>query len=177
MNASSLLRLCAAAMLVAFAACNQPSAEKAFDVAVLNTNMIVGFAHTGMERALESPSAKMGKTKDEVVQMKREEVVDDKRKFAEANYEKLKAFSQTDETKDIIQGSIALHELVLPVYKNEYMQLAKLYDSNAPESEIAKLKKVIHDKYFLRFEVAYNNLINSGKLYAKEHDIEVRWAM
>ncbi|HUC80039.1 MAG TPA: hypothetical protein VMR70_03950 [Flavisolibacter sp.] len=177
MNASSLLRLCAAAMLVAFAACNQPSAEKAFDVAVLNTNMIVGFAHTGMERALESPSAKMGKTKDEVVQMKREEVVDDKRKFAEANYEKLKAFSQTDETKDIIQKSIALHELVLPVYKNEYMQLAKLYDSHAAEHEVEKVKKAIHNQYFLKFEAAYNELINSGQLYAKKHGIEVRWEL
>lgn len=160
-----------------FTACNRPSAEKAFDVAVLNSNMIVGFANAGMERELESPSMKMGKTKDEFAPMQRSEVVQSKLKFAEENYEKLKGFSQTDDTKEIIQKSLALHELILPVYKNEYMQLAKLYDSNAPANEIEKLRKTIHDQYFLKFETLYNQLINSGKLYAKEHNIEVRWAM
>ena len=139
--------------------------------------MIGGFSNAGMERELQSPSAKMGATKNEVVDMKRSEVVESKLKFVEENYEKLKSFSQTDDTKAIIQKSIALHELIIPVYKNEYMQLAKLYDNNAPEHEIEKLKKAIHDKYFLKFEESYNQLINSGKLYAKEHDIEVRWAM
>lgn len=162
---------------ISVAACNHPTAEKAFDVAVLNSNMIVGFANNGMERELQSPSAKIGETEDEVVTMKRREVVESKLKFVEENYEKLKSFSQTDETKDIIQKSIVLHELIIPVYKNEYMQLAKLYDSNAPESEIEELKKAIHNQYFLKFEETYNQLINSGKLYAKKHEIEVRWAM
>lgn len=159
------------------AACNRPTAGKAFDVAVLNSNMLIGFANGGMERDLESPSVKMGATKDEIIPMQRSEVVQSKLKFVEGNYEKLKGFTQTDDAKDIIQKSLALHELILPVYKNEYMQLAKLYDSNAPKSEVEKLRKTIHDQYFLKFEAAYNALINSGKLYAKEHGIEVRWVM
>lgn len=165
----------ATALMIVLLSCNSPSPEKAFDVAVLNTNVIVGFANTRMERELEAPSMKMGKNKDEVIQMKREEVVENKIKFAEENYAKLKGFSQTDDTKDIIQKSMALHELILPVYKNEYRQLAKMYDSHAPQADIEKMSKSIHDKYFLTFEAAYNELIGSGKLYAKEHDIEVRW--
>jgi hypothetical protein len=160
-----------------FAACNRPTPERAFDVAVLNSNMLIGFANGGMERDLESPSVKMGATKDEIIPMQRSEVIQSKLKFVEANYEKLKGFTQTDDTKDIIQQSLALHELILPVYRNEYTQLAKLYDSNAPKREIETLEKKIHDQYFLKFEAAYNQLINSGKLYAKEHKIEVRWAM
>lgn len=175
---SSLLgRLCTLALLMAFAACNRPSTEKAFDVAVLNTNMIVGFANSGMERELESPSMKMGKTKDEVIQMKREEVVAAKLKFVEENYEKLKGFSQTDDTKNIIQQSLALHEFMLPVYKNEYTKLATLYDSGAPKEAIDNLKQSIQEKYFPTFEKLYGQLISSGKLYAKQHNIDVRWAM
>ncbi|HYO22320.1 MAG TPA: hypothetical protein VER36_07925 [Flavisolibacter sp.] len=169
--------LVALSLVLIFASCNRPSAEKAFDVAVLNTNMIVGFANSGMERHLESPSMKMGKTKDEVVQMKRKEVVDDRINFVQGNYEKLKSFSVTDDTKDIVQASLALHEMILPVYKNEYAQLAKLYDEGAPKEEIEKQKQAIHDNYFLKFEALFNKLINSGKLYAKEHDIKVNWAM
>jgi len=171
----SHLRFIAIGLVAVFLSCNRPTPEKAFDVAVLNSNMIVGFANTGMERELQSPSAKMGATKDEIVTMKRSEVVESKLKFLEENYEKLKDFAQTDDTKEIIRKSLALHEMIIPVYKNEYMQLAKLYDSNASESEIEKLSKSIRDKYFLKFESAYNQLISSGKSYAKEHSIEVRW--
>jgi hypothetical protein len=173
----SRLRISVAGFMVVLLSCNSPSPEKAFDVAVLNSNMFVGFAGSGMERELQSPSVKMGATKDAVVTMKHTEVVELKLKFAEENYDKLKNFSQTDDSKDIIQNSIALHELIIPVYKNEYMQLAKLYDSNASKSDMEKLGNAIRDKYFLKFEAAYNQLISKGKLFAKEHHIEVRWAM
>ena len=177
MKLSMFFSLIAFGFCTAIFSCNTPSAEKAFDVAVLNSNMIIGFANNGMERDLESPSIKMGITKDEMISMTRKEVLENKLKFVEENYYKLKGFTQTDDTKNIIQMSLALHELILPVYKNEYAHLAKLYDSNASKNEIEELKKSIHDQYFLKFETLYNQLISSGKLYAKEHNIEVRWAM
>lgn len=177
MNSSIAFRFLVLSTCLFFAACNRPSAEKAFDVAVLNSNMYVGFANAGMERELDSPSMKMGKTKDEFVSLQRSEVVQSKLRFVEENYEKLKSFSQTDDTKDIIRKSLALHELILPVYKNEYMQLAKLYDSKASRSEIEKSKQAISDKYFPKFETLYNQLISDGKVFAKEHGIEVKWGM
>ena len=173
----SCLRVLAVGFMAVLFSCSSPSSEKAFDVAVLNTNMIVGFANTGMERELESPSMKMGKTKDEVVQLKRTEVIGNKLKFVEENFEKLKGFSQTEETRDIIQKSLALHELILPVYKNEYTKLAKLYDENASKEDIEKLEQSIREKYFPGFEKLYTQLLSSGKTYAKAHHIEVRWAM
>jgi hypothetical protein len=174
---STSIRLAIAIACLSFAACNKPSPEKAFDVAVLNSNMLVGFANDGMERELDQPSAKMGKTKDEILQMKRSEVVEDKLKFVEENYDKLKGFSPDDDNKEIIQNSLALHEFILPVYKNEYMQLAKLYDENASKDEIEKQKTSVRDKYASKFETLFNTLISSGKAFAKKHDITVNWAM
>jgi len=159
------------------AACNKPAPERCFGIAVLNSNMLVGFANGGIERELESPSMKMGKTKDEFSPMKRSEVINTKIQFAEENYEKLKDFEQTDDSKDIIQNSIALHDLILPFYKNEYTQLAKLYDEDASKEDIKKQVQAIHDKYSSKFEELYNKLIGSGKLFAKKHDIKVNWAM
>ena len=177
MSCSLLTRLIVLFACLFFTACNRPSPEKAFDVAVLNSNMLIGFANEGMERELTSPTMKMGKTKDEFFPMKRSEVVETKTKFVEENYEKLKAFQLTDETKEIVQESLAMHELILPVYKNEYKQLARLYDEGAPKEEVEKLQQGIQEKYFPKFEVLYSKLINSGKLYAKEHHIKVNWAM
>ncbi|RYZ29148.1 MAG: hypothetical protein EOO10_07230 [Chitinophagaceae bacterium] len=168
------LVLCCFAGFMFLTSCNN-NPEKKFDVAVLNSNMLVGFANNGLDRELESPSAKMGKTKDEILTMQRGEVIDAKIKFVEDNYEKLKEFSQDDDAKDIVQKSLSLHELILPVYKNEYTQLAKLYDSNAPKEEIEKLRQSIHDQYFPKFETLYKELIASGKVYAKAHKIDVHW--
>jgi hypothetical protein len=177
MKKHTAIVLCFFAGLIFLTSCNSASPEKTFDVAVLNSNLLVGFANNGMERELESPSVKMGKTKDEVLPMQRSEVIDSKIRFAEENYQKLKGFSQDSDAKDIIQKSLLLHEFILPVYKNEYAQLAKLYDSNAPKEQIEKLQQLIHDQYFSKFELLYKELISSGKVYAKAHNIEVHWAM
>ena len=149
--------------------CGEASPEKTFGIAVLNSNMLVGFANTRMERELEQTSVKMASTKEEYSSMKRSEVVANKIRFVEENYTKLKAFSPTEDSKEIIQHSLALHELILPVYKNEYTRLAKLYDGDAPKDEIENLKQLIRDKYAAKFEALYDLLISSGKVYAEKH--------
>ncbi|HVF96460.1 MAG TPA: hypothetical protein VM871_04025, partial [Flavisolibacter sp.] len=132
-------------------------------MAVLNTNMVNGFANEGLLRELRTPSMKMGKTKDEVVSMKRSEVIQSKVAFVEENYEKLKGFDQSDDTREIIQASLALHQFILPVYKNEYTQLAKLYDSGASKEETEEFAQRIQDKYAPRFEELFDKLIALGK--------------
>ncbi len=157
--------------------CQSTTPEKCFDIAVLNSNMLVGFADDGLWRELESPSVKMGKTKDDVVPMKRSEIMDGKVKFIEENLDKLKDLSQNDDNKNVVQASIALHQFILPVYKNEYSQLAKTLDSGASKESALGEAKAIHDKYFKDFETLYSSVIGNGKLYAEKHHIDVRWAM
>ena len=129
------------------AACNMATPEKYFDIAVLNSNMSVGFANSGQLRELESPSVKLEEGKTEPVAMKRKEVVEEKVKWLEDAFEKVKALKETEDAKDILQASIALYEYMLPVYKNEYTQLAEAYDKGAPKEQIALQAKAIEDKY------------------------------
>lgn len=177
MTLNFFLRLLLFSAGLAFVSCQSASPEKTFDVAVLNSNMIVGFANKGLWQQLESPSVKMGKNKDEIIPMKRQEVIDDKIKFTEENLEKLKGLGQTDDTKDIIQAALALHNFILPVYKAEYTQLAKAFDSGTSKEELEQQGQAIHDKYFPQFETLYKQLISSGKAYAAKHHIQVNWAM
>jgi hypothetical protein len=166
-----------ASCLFVFSACTTTTPEKYFDVAVLNTNMVVGFAGTGFMRELESPSMKMGKTKDEVLQMQRNEVVASKLQFVEENLAKIKKMAQTADNKDILQASLALHEFMLPVLKEDYTRLATLYDGGAPKDQVLAQAQAIQDKYLSRFEQLYHKVISTGKVYAKKHDIKVNWAM
>ena len=163
-------------LLVLLTGCEQAGPEKYFDLAVLNSNMLVGFANDGFQRELDQPSMKLVEgTKDQVKPMKRKDVVNDKIRFIEGNLEKLKELKGTPDTKEIVQASIQLHEFILPVYKTEYQQLATMYDDGAATNTIRSSAEAIHDKYSAGFEERYNLLINSGKMFAMKHKIPVNW--
>ncbi len=76
----------------------------------------------------------------------------------------------------MLATSVSLHEYILQVYKNEYQQLAKLYDESAPTEQIQSLTQTIHDKYYPCFDELYNKLIAIGKSYAGKNNIKVNWA-
>jgi len=168
-----LLNACCCLLL---AACNTAGPEKYFDEAVLNCNMMMGFAGDGLQRQLEQPSVKLVEgTKDQTAPMKRIEEIDDKINYLDECFIKIKQLKETEDTKTMLQASVALYEYVLPVYKTEYIQLAKLYDEAAPREQIEALAKTIHDKYFAGFEERFNILTNTGKPYAERHHIKVNW--
>jgi hypothetical protein len=136
-----------------------------------------GFAGTGgIERELKQPSIKLvDPAKSETAQMTRKEVVEKQLVFIEHAYEKVRELPQTDDTKDILGASLALYEYVLPVYKNEYQQLARLYDAGAPESEIEAFRKHIRDRYKVGFQSHMDALLVAGKSYAAQQGIKVNW--
>jgi hypothetical protein len=150
--------------------------ETYFGEAVLTSNTLVGFANNGLQRELDQPSVKMvNGDVNNPVPMKRKEVIDGKIEYMEEQLGKIKKLKKTDDTKELLETSINLYEYVFPVYKNEYQQLAKLYDDAAPNEQIQSATQSIHDKYYPRFDELYNKLIAIGKLYAAKHDIKVNW--
>jgi hypothetical protein len=170
---SRFLIICCSCLLTD---CNTASPEKYFDIAVLNCNMMMGFANDGMQRELDQPPVKLAEgSKDKTVSLERKEVIDGKIQFLEENLEKLKQLKETADTKELLQASLALHEYVLPVYKTGYLQLAKLYDGEAPKESIHSTVQAIHDKYFFRFDELFNRLTAIGKPYAERHNIKVNW--
>lgn len=160
-----------------FSSCNTSSPEKYFDTAVLNTNLLQGFANNGLQRELESPSVEMVQGIDVPVPMHRKEVIETKIRFVEETLKKIHSLKEDESAKSIVQNSLALYEYVLPVYKNEYSDLADMYDENASKETIQKKIKEIEEKYAPHFEELYLKLISNGKLYATQHDIKVNWAM
>ncbi len=146
--------------------CSSTTPETYFNTAVLNTNMFAGFGSNGILRQMGSGEA------DKTYNKKQMDV---KIKFIEENFEKVKDLKQTDDTKEMINASLALYEYILPVYKTEYVKLAELFDSGAAEAEIQSFNKSIQDKYYNGFKELYDNLIRIGKMYAEKHNIKVNW--
>ena len=163
-------------MAVLIFSCNKPSPEKYFTTLVLNTNLLHGFAGDGMQRQLSSPSARLvdiktGATEPE----KRKNIIKLKTEALEINYRLVKKLHGSDESKEMHQAAIDLYEYVLPVYQNEYTQLAEMYDNNTAAEQITQMEKNITDKYAAGFETLHNKLISAGKLYAEKYKINVRW--
>ena len=172
---SRLLHLLLALLAVFLPSCHD-SPKTCFDRAVLNCNMLHGFAGRGMEQQLESPSVKLtGKNPGETAPMKRKEVVDEKIAFAEESLAKVRNLRLTDDNRDIVLASIALHEYVLPVYRDDYQRLAKLHDDGAPPAEIAQLASAIATKHRAPYQALSDRLTTAGKAYASRHDIKVMW--
>lgn len=155
--------------------CNTASPEKTFGIAALNCNLIYGFADRMMEQQLASPSVKLVDEKtNATAPMTRKEVIDQKIQTIEDNYNKVKELPVNNENKPMIEASKALYAFVLPVYKNEYYQLAKLYDDKAPLEQVEAMQKNIAEKYGPQFGQLYQAVLTTGKAYAEKNGIPVR---
>lgn len=167
------LLLCFVTVSMLASCSNSP--REYFDRASLNCNLLYGFAGYEIKRDLATPQEKLADEKTMKMEpVSRTEVVKDKLARVEENYQKVKSLGSNDAAADMLKASTALYEFVIPVYKNEYAELAKLYDSNAPADKIAAAEKNITDKYAARFEELYNNVVKTGTAYAEKNGIEVR---
>ena len=159
-----------------FSSCTDQSPENTFSQAVLNTNLFFGFASNADFRQLESPSVKLvSGTTDKTEPMKRVEMIQDKIDALSASFNKVKNLNADGDAKAMVESSVALYEYILPVYKTEYMQLAKLYDDGASADQIQQMTESMQSKYQADFIQLKDKLTAAGKEYAKKHNINVRW--
>ena len=157
-----------------FTACTTPP-EEYFNTAILSSNLLHGFANEIDWRELESPSVKMVGTSGETAPMKRTEIVQYKIERAEEYLEKINDLDETPETKELIGASKEMYTRALTGYKNEYKQLAKFYDEGASKEQIQATVQSIQDKYAPKHAELHAKLIALGKVYAKQHKINVMW--
>jgi len=168
--------LIAVVLSLVLASCNNASPEDYFDEAVLNVNLITPFGGLAALNSLAHPSVKLVPgTKDQTMSMTRKEIVEDQIQRVEANLTKIKALPDGEETRDLVQTSIKLHEFVLPVYKTEYRQLAKLYDEGGSQQERMATAREIDAQYLAGYQALFSRLVELGKAYAEKHHIKVEW--
>ncbi|MFC4212708.1 hypothetical protein ACFOWA_16050 [Pedobacter lithocola] len=151
--------------------------EKFFDIAILNTNMINDFASPDLARHIdeetkEFPNIPSSKKKGNEA----ETVIHNKILYLEQSLEKVKKLSPSgDDEEEIKKLSLQLYEMVIPVYKNEYLKYARICDKHGSQTSKDEIIDKIDQQYGLRFEQNYNALMDKGKAYAKENNIQVNW--
>lgn len=154
--------------------CSNPKPEKYVSTAFINANLLHGFASRLVNDELSQPSVKLaeGKT-DSYEKVTRAETINLKIGFAENALKHIKDLPVTDDSKAMLDASKALFEFVIPVYKNEYTALAKLYDSGADTAQLNELNRKIESSYGSKFLELHQKLQDAGMAYASKHDIKV----
>jgi hypothetical protein len=166
----------ALALCLLLSSCNNASPENYFDEAVLNVNLITPFGGQAALQYLAHPSVKLVPgTKDQTTPMTRKEIIEDQIQRVEGNLTKIRALPDSEEARDMVQTSIKLHEFVLPVYKTEYRDLAKLYDDDRSQQERVSKAQEIDTKYLAGYQALFHRLVELGKAYAAKHNIKVQW--
>ena len=156
-------------------ACGPVPPEKYFDTAVLSSNMLHGFANETDWREFESPSVTLVGNTGQTAPMKRREIVESKIKHAEENLAKVADLDETDETREMLLAAKEMYQHALPVYKTEYVELAKLYDGGSSKEQIQTALRTIENKYSAKHERLHARLISLGKVYAKKYNMNVMW--
>lgn len=174
MNKPFATFLSVTACVCLFSFCEKATPEQTFARAVINTNLMTGFAGRRLKYQLDNPSVKMTPSGGTAT-MTRKEVVDGLIFSIDESYQKTKKLGESDDNREMLKASIALYDYVLPVYRNEYTQLAVLYDSGATNAELETAYKAIEDKYLKGYQEKSNSLIAAGKPFAKRHGIRVMW--
>lgn len=156
--------------------CAEP-ADKFFTTAILNTNTISDFATPILVKHINDettefpdiPSSK--KNGDEARKFVQNNIL-----YREKSLNDIKALNaNSDDRKAIKEKSVALYEFIIPVYKNEYTNYAKLCDSKADQTSKDELEKSIEQKYGVKFEKMYTDLMETGKIFATENKLNVDW--
>ena len=170
---SALIALAVGSLL---SSCNNATPQTYFEEAVLNVNQITPFGGQAALYSLAHPSVKLVPgTKDQTASMTRKEIVENQIQRVEGNLTEIKALPDSEETRDMVQTSIKLHELVLPVYKTEYRELAKLYDEGGSQQDRLAKAQEIDTKYAAAYKGLFSRLVALGKAYAEKHHIKVEW--
>lgn len=168
------------ALLIIFSlsaqSCAEP-AERFFGTAILNTNSISDFATPTLAKHIndettEFPDIPSSKKKgDEAGKLVQNNIM-----YMEKSLSDIKSMNANSEDRKVIkEKSIALYEFVIPVYKNEYTNYAKLCDTKADQAKKDELANAIEQKYGAKFEQMYTDLMETGKVFAAENKLDVSW--
>ena len=156
------------------AGCQKPDPSKYVTTAFINANLLVGFASDGLNAELAQPSTMLvDADKQTYRELKRTEVMEYKINHASEALKKIEALPDDVEARPLVRAATDLFQLVLKAYRNEYTQLAKLYDAGATPEQIHDLEKLIQVRYRTNYQKLSTQLETIGMQYAKQHGVPV----
>jgi len=153
--------------------------EDYFDRAVLNTNLLSQFGLDELNGLVAGKQNKslFGDVDDEFIMQDNVVLHMETWKIREIEdkIKSIKELEPTEDTKEMLDRSLALFNFVLDKYKTDYMNIAKLMDSGASKAEIDQAISSFDDTYYEDFEKLYDSVVEVGIPYAEANGINVSY--
>lgn len=164
-------------LLIGMTSCNTTTPDSFFQTAVLNVNIIRDFASENLLREIESQTVEFeGHPESKKNGDEAQKVIENKVAYIKQTIERVNELTPPDEKAKVIkEKSLALFNFVLPVYENDYMQMAKLADSKGSKDELEAMAIKIDEKYAVEFEKKHEEIFTLGKAYAEENGLNVKF--
>lgn len=164
-------------VIAVLSSCNTPSADQFFQRTVLNTNILHDFAQESFTRTLTSTMVThQGAPAGQEQENQAQQIVEAKIAYVEQTISRIEGMTPPDDDAGAIKGkSLALYHYVLPVYKKEYMDIAKRCDDKEDMESIEQLAFDVEEKYGEGFENLYVEVLELGKAYAEKHNLNVKF--
>lgn len=160
-----------------FSSCNSTSPNDYFNKAALNSNLVTAYYKPNFFREILEL-----KNQDRLIiyqgNKNQPATAEEYLKFRlpdlDKNLSEIKALKKTDETRDMLEASIAYFEHANGVFKNDYPKIAKMIDANRPQSEIQQeVEKVFASNDKQIFEKS-ERLRTTAEAYAAKNGIAVK---
>ena len=148
--------------------CNTSNPDEYFQTTVLNSNILFGFA---TEKLAQDVINEPG-TAEEHYSL----TLYSKISYVQKVIDKIESTKAPDaDAEKIRDASLDLYKFALPVFENEYTEIAKLATEKADKALIDEKVNVLDAKYQDAFYAKYDALIALGKAYAEKHQLNVKF--
>lgn len=154
--------------------CSSPSPKEYFNKAALNSNLVTAYYKPIFFSEIMELKSKNRLTifRDQKQQpATAEEYLEDKLPDLSKNLSEIKSLKKTDETKEMLEASIAYFEQADKIFKIDYWKIAKMIDTNKPQPEIQQeIEKIFITNDPQMFEKT-EKLRKAAEIYAKKNNI------
>ena len=165
-------------VLLGAVSCNRPNADQFFQTTILNTNIINDFASDrfGKQLTYDAIARAKNSSTTPAERTNAQSIVNNKAAYIKQTIEKIEDLTPPDADAEVIKvKALDLYRFVLPVYENEYLEMAKMADSDSLQAVLEEKDLQIQEKYGHTFFERFDEFYALGKSYAEKHKLNVKF--
>lgn len=164
-------------LLITFASCKTQSPDLYYSKTTKSTDIFWGFGSKDLKSFIEFRDANNLVAIQNNRKVKTISIQEHIETFLIPNIEsyimEIESLKPTEETKDMINASLALYNFAHETYKNDYIAIAQLIDNREDATTIQDLMIHLDQEKRKKLKSLYQDLMQTSVPYAKQHDLTV----
>jgi hypothetical protein len=171
---NSIIAFVLIAASIVSTSCTNPSPEKTFEIAALNTNLLSRFGSKDINFKLESEPQIYDETQKKMIPSSYYDYFKFDIANLETQFKKIKEINEDDDNRELLQASKDLFTYAIAKEKEGYLPIAKMKDEKASPEQIEKAIADFDASTLNEIDAKFTRLMNAAKAYAEKHNIDAK---